>query len=302
MTSKIEWTNKTWNPITGCTKISPGCTNCYAERMARRLAGRHGYPPAPHHFDVTLHPDKLELPLRWKKPRMIFVCSMSDLFHENVPDTFIRDVFNRMCRASWHTFQVLTKRPKRMLSFVLSISARIHGSDIFLPLSNVWLGVSVENQASADERIPILLQTPSAVRFVSCEPLLEAIDLAPCLGFVPTKLWPTLTRDEAKQWIDERNWLDWVIVGGESGPGARPMNPTWARNIRDQCQAADVPFFFKQWGAWYPNDASHPGFAEMKTDARHIIVDDMAFARVGKKRAGRLLGGRTWNEMPIPNT
>ncbi|MDI9379758.1 MAG: phage Gp37/Gp68 family protein [Verrucomicrobiota bacterium] len=238
MSTNIEWTDATWNPVTGCTKVSQGCKHCYAERMATRLAGRYGY-SADQPFRVTLRGSKLEQPFHWREPRMVFVCSMGDLFHDDVPDGFIDRVFGVIRKCPQHTFQILTKRPHGMCEYALSLSYR-------RPPSNVWLGTSVENQDAADSRIHHLLNTPAAVRFLSLEPLLGPL--------------PGLNLEG----------IHWVIVGGESGPGARPMHPEWARDIRDQCVAAGVPFFFKQWGG------------------------------VNKKRAGRLLDGREWNEMP-PN-
>ena len=217
--TRIEWTEHTWNPVTGCSPVSPGCKNCYAERQAQRLAGRAGYPKTPKHFDVTLHPNRLEQPLHWRKPRMIFVPSMGDLFHPSVPLPFIWKVWKVMRDCPQHTFQVLTKRPKRM------------ANDIFFfyrdgqkPLLNVWGGVSVENQRYLWRAEELLYFYYLAIRFVSFEPLLGPIAFNPHL----------LTS------------LDWVIVGGESGPGARPMNPDWARSIRDQCQKAGVPVYVKQ--------------------------------------------------------
>lgn len=270
--TKIEWTDETWNPVTGCTKVSEGCCNCYAERMARRLAGRCGYPAAPKHFDVSLHPGRLEQPLRWKKPRMIFVCSMGDLFHEDVGGAFITEVWDIMRRTPQHTYQVLTKRPEQMARDIFRIYAWAHCE----PLPNVWLGVSVE---SPDYlwRIDELMKCPAAVRFVSLEPLLGPIDLSKWLrerggGYFPIGL-PRQQPSLPPNW--HQSCLDWIIVGGESGPGARPMHPDWARDIRDQCQAAGVPFFFKQWGAWRPDST-----------------------KTYKRRAGRLLDGRTWDEMP----
>jgi len=272
MPSKIEWTDETWNPVTGCTKVSAGCKNCYAARMAKRLAGRCGYPEAPHQFDVTLHPDKLDLPLKWRKPRMVFVCSMGDLFHDDVPFWFVRNVWGMMALCPQHTFQVLTKRPKRMLEFVSrEWVAHVHTEKVTQRytepvlaglcdvLPNVWLGTSVENQATADERIPLLLQTPAAVRFVSAEPLLEAVDLSqPYVDYLEG--WDVEAIHvcggdervcyrrcpEAQQYQTER--LDWIIVGGESGPGARPMKLEWARSLVQQCKSADVPIFVKQMG------------------------------------------------------
>ena len=230
--SKIEWTESTWNPVTGCTKISDGCKNCYAERMALRLKAA-GSPNYANGFHVTLHEHALEIPLRWKRPLAIFVNSMSDLFHKDVPFDFISKIFDVMCRASQHRFQILTKRSERLLE----LSAKLSWPE------NVWMGVTVEN-ADCTFRINHLRQTDAAIKFISFEPL---------LGLIPN--------------IDLES-IDWSIVGGESGPKARPMEPEWATNIRDQCLAASVPFFFKQWGG------------------------------VNKKKNGRTLDGRTWNEIP----
>ncbi|MBU1699640.1 MAG: phage Gp37/Gp68 family protein [Candidatus Eisenbacteria bacterium] len=237
--TKIEWTNETWNPVTGCTKISVGCKNCYAERMAKRLAGRFGY-PRDEPFKVTLHPERLEEPLHRRKPRMVFVCSMGDLFHEDVPWEFIVEVFLIMARASHHTYQILTKRPERMREFC---SAEQFNAG---PFKHLWLGVTAENQKAADERIPILLDTPAAIRFVSCEPLLGTMDLrrfflAPN-GVPPHHAVVRGLHGEGGQ------GLDWVIAGGETGPGARPMHPDWAHDICNQCIAVAIPFFFKKMG------------------------------------------------------
>jgi protein gp37 len=230
--SKIEWTESTWNPVTGCTKISAGCKNCYAERMALRLKAA-GSPNYANGFRVTLHHHALEIPLRWKQPRTIFVNSMSDLFHKDIPFDFISKVFDVMRRASHHRFQILTKRSGRLLE----LSSRLTW------LENVWMGVTVEN-ADCRFRIDDLRQTAAAIKFISFEPL---------LGPIPN--------------IDLEG-IDWVIVGGESGPRARPMRPQWAIDIRDQCRDADVPFFFKQWGG------------------------------INKKKNGRKLDGRMWNQKP----
>ena len=211
--SKIEWTEATWNPVTGCTRVSPGCAHCYALTFAERFRGVPGH-PYENGFDLQLRPERLEQPLRWKRPRLIFVNSMSDLFHEDVPDDYIRQVFDVMARAGWHTFQVLTKRSKRLAE----IAPRLDWPD------NVWMGVSVENQRW-DCRIDDLRTVPAAVRFLSCEPLLGPLRL-------------------------DLQDIDWVIVGGESGHQARRMNPDWPQSIRDQCLEAGVPFFFKQWGAF----------------------------------------------------
>ena len=229
MTHKIGWLNRpgttgaTWNPITGCTKCSEGCAHCYAERMSKRLGGRFGY-PEDEPFSVTVHEDKLNEPLRWKKPRTVFVCSMGDLFHQDAPEVWIEYVWKIMHLAERHTFLVLTKRPERMLSFV-SRFRNAHGDQVIVP--NVWLGVTAENQARADERIPLLLQCPAAVRFVSYEPALG----------------PLYCED---YWGEPGVGLDWIVCGGETGPGGRTMDPYWAREMRDQCYEVGVPFFFKQ--------------------------------------------------------
>ncbi|MBA3404982.1 MAG: phage Gp37/Gp68 family protein [Gemmatimonadaceae bacterium] len=230
--SDIEWTESTWNPVTGCNKISPGCKHCYAERMAERLHAM-GQPNYRNGFRLTLQPNMLELPLQWKRPQTIFVNSMSDLFHKNVSLDYIQRVFDVMRRAHWHRFQVLTKRADRLASIDAELSWP----------ANVWMGVSVEN-ADYIDRIDDLRRTRAAVKFLSLEPL---------LGPLPG--------------LDLRG-IDWAIVGGESGPGARPMDAAWVTAIRDQCLAADVAFFFKQWGG------------------------------TNKKRTGRMLDGRVWDEMP----
>ena len=308
MTTSIEWvTNpdgskgETWNPTTGCTKVSEGCDNCYAERIANRFGG-------PGYFDtVRLHPDRLDKPLYWRKPRRVFVDSMSDLFHDDVPGELIARVFAVMALSGEHTFQVLTKRPGRMASVLSSeavVSAVRKRVDQYLPgaeltawpLLNVWLGVSVENQKWADVRIPKLLETPAAVRFLSCEPLLGPVDFR---AWLP---WKTRAYEGNLS-------IDWCIVGGESGPHARPMHPTWVRSLRDQCQAAGVPFFFKQWGEYRPAEgallsdfAKHPVALDVQgrvlpgeTDVRDVSA---FMVRIGKKAAGRDLDGRKWNEYP----
>lgn len=231
--SSIEWTESTWNPLTGCTKISPGCQHCYAERMAKRLQAM-GQPNYVNGFKLTIHEHVLERPLEWKTPQVIFVNSMSDLFHKDVPFEFIERVFDVMKRAHWHTFQVLTKRAERLEE----LSSKIDWPE------NVWMGVSVENEKYTF-RIDHLRRTRAKIKFLSLEPLLGPLD----------KL--------------NLEFINWAIVGGESGPGARPLDPVWVTHIRDQCVRAKVPFFFKQWGG------------------------------VQKKKAGRILEGRTWNEMPI---
>ena len=238
-TSSIEWTEATWNPVTGCTKVSPGCAHCYAETFAERFRGVPGH-PYEQGFDLTLRPERLELPLTWRKPRMIFVNSMSDLFHEDVPTEFVGRVFDTMERAGWHTFQVLTKRPERALELAPQLPWP----------ANVWMGTSVENRRFL-HRLDTLRGIPAAVRFASCEPLLGPLDGIDLTG------------------------INWVIAGGESGHRARRMKPEWACALRDQCVDAGVPFFFKQWGAH--NEEGR---------------------RVGKGKAGRVLEGRLWGEMP----
>lgn len=299
----IEWTDATWNPITGCHKVSPGCDNCYAETFAERWRGTPGH-YFEHGFDVQLRPDKLDLPLRWKRPRRIFVNSMSDLFHDRVPDQYIAGVFAVMARAPQHTFQLLTKRHGRMRSLLNEhdFSHRVIGPDeILWPLPNVWIGVSAENQQWADIRIPALLDTPAAVRWVSAEPLLGPLDLAGN-GF--------LSADEF-----DRPGLSWVVTGGESGPAARPAHPDWFRSLRDQCQAAGVAYLHKQNGEWVPerallhSDNAPAAFLSVDGRTRHLVNgkpteppmsrgQDIAIRRVGKKRAGRLLDGREHNDYP----
>ena len=214
--STIEWTDATWNPVTGCTKISPGCAYCYAEGITLRF--KRGGPYLPGKTSINLHYDRLDSPGKWKAPRRIFVNSMSDLFHDEVPFDFVRKIFVQMDRFDRHTYQILTKRPERMLAY-FQRSEELRWPD------NVWAGVSVENQYWADQRIPLLAKIPAKVRFLSVEPLLKSIDL--------------------REHLDH---IHWVIVGGESGPRSRPMNAEWAERIRDACVEAGVPFFFKQWG------------------------------------------------------
>ena len=254
--TRIEWADAVWNCVTGCSKVSAGCKHCYAERMAQRFAGRNGY-PADEPFRVTLHPDKLDLPLHWKKPRKIFVNSMSDLFHSEVPDEFIRMVWDVMRSedSRQHTFQILTERPARMMELLQRWDWNLRDIYDQRPLPNVWLGVSVENQQTADERIPLLLQTPAAVRFVSAEPLLGPINLedvafdrerAEAARRKAGGVGSPYPLDEWRLFINRDRCLDWVIAGGESGPGARPMEIEWARSLRDQCAAAGAAFFMKQ--------------------------------------------------------
>lgn len=297
--TKIEWVKnadgtrgQTWNPTVGCTRKSEGCRFCYAEVMARRLKamGR------PEYQDVTngngrwsgvvkLVPEHLGKPLERKRPTTYFVDSMSDLFHESLPFEATYQVWSVMAEAYWHTFQVLTKRPARMLEFVDEWLAGRRRSE---PLSNVWLGVSVENQQAADERMPLLLRVPAVVRFLSCEPLLGQVRLADAWLYD----YATDRRDGC--------FVDWVIVGGESGPHARPIHPDWARQLRNQCQSAGVSFFFKQHGEWiHPSQAAYMPLLDLhSSNGRHFWSDGSTSYRVRKKQAGRLLDGREWSEMP----
>ena len=293
-TSKIEWTDATWNPVTGCTKVSQGCKNCYAERMYERFNGKGSFKT------ITCHDDRLEIPLHWKKPRMVFVNSMSDLFHKEVGFNFIYKVFEMMHLAKQHTFQVLTKRADRLeiLNDVYFHLQRNYPGAHF-PLSNVWIGISCEDQATADERIPFLLNTPAAVRFLSCEPLLGPIDL-----------YNQVTITTASGVVIEEVYLesiDWVITGGESGPGARPMHPDWVRSIRDQCKAAGVAFFFKQWGEWcepfLPDEFERAKFICNDGTILNPDQDDCSncklMVKVGKKSAGNILDASEHLEFPV---
>lgn len=234
-TTRIEWADATWNPMTGCTHVSEACDHCYAER----IAGRNLPVTASHGFTPTFHPNRLDIPLQWRKPRRIFVCSMSDLFHPAFTDEQINLVINVMwLQAPQHTYMVLTKRPERMRDIILEhwSPKRMVCGRMLQPLRNLWLGVTAENQQAVDERIPILLDTPAAVRFVSVEPMLG-----------PISGWRSLVAPGLWSWND----LDWVILGGETGPGARPMQPEWATDVYQQCQSASVPFFFKQPGSYW---------------------------------------------------
>lgn len=376
--TKIEWTQipgftgETWNPIVGCSVVSPGCKRCYAMAWAERMAAMG---PKPHgtgnihlmHYQGTVTRDPtgrgyawsepvwtgkvamageaaLTKPLRWAKPRAVFVNSMGDLFHESVPDAWIDRVFAVMALCPQHIFIVLTKRAERMRAYFadmepLRISDMMHdwglpvGEDrqqsaadaldlltMPRPLPNVWLGVSAEDQTRADERIPHLLATPAAVRFVSCEPLLGPVDLARIVDAERDGLQLTFDAltglaSDGEEIItgvfsqpDAR--LDWVIAGGESGPGARPMHPEWARGLRDQCKAAGVPFFFKQWGEWFPGHFEPGEFhADIEHDqnvldrasgrwVKHAEIDGQAMGRIGKRAAGHKLDDETHHNWP----
>jgi protein gp37 len=344
-TTSIEWTDRTWNPVVGCSLVSPGCTNCYAMRMAGRIEAMG---TAPHYAGLTrpskagpvwtgevrAAPDHVLLqPLRWRKPARIFVNSMSDLFHEALPDAVVDRVFAIMAMTPHHTYQVLTKRPERMRSYLSNPQAKVwiggrahriaidYGIPIddaydFIvegpwPLPNVWLGVSVEDQARADERIPILLDTPASVRWVSAEPLLGPIDLTRIDGGAvdPGAHGITINALTGGRQSQTPWHLGWVVAGGESGPDARPMHPDWVRSLRDQCATTGVPFLFKQWGSWrvtYDRDHEDPdwrrcGEIERETPAGRWLNLDRGHGFHGdrvvrvtpasKSAAGRLLDG-----------
>lgn len=349
MKTKIEWADAVWNPVRGCSRVSEGCRNCYAERIAGRFRGpgrpyagfaqlrsddggkSHG---ARWTGRVELIPSKLDEPLHWKKPRRVFVNSMSDLFHWNLPNSVIERVFATMALASQHQFLILTKRPDRMIDWVRGERCldvvlqhwknRGAGQNTW-PLPNVWLGVSVEDQKTADERIPLLLQTPAALRFVSYEPALGPVDFAQWLHDSNCNDFRAEEEDEYGERCTEcicaeprEVHLDWLIAGGESGPGARPAHPDWFRSARDQCVAAGVPYFFKQWGEWIDcipaevdcqHGSQHAVVARNGTTwavgARELMItggDNAIVSCVGKRRAGRLLDGREWNEIPEVRT
>ena len=375
MTTKIQWTEETWNPVAGCSVVSPGCTNCYAmRRQAPRLAAN----PATPQYHGTIQKTKAGAvwtgkigiagdttflkPLHTRRPTMWFVNSMSDLFHENVTDEVIDRVFAIMALCPQHTFQILTKRSARMRDYMNDERAPFRIPRVILdmwadgsrrvrdvaaspdwpvktvgniddpddveltawPLPNVWLGVSVEDQTRADERIPGLLATPAAIRFISAEPLLGPVDLTNLGGGCWSESWDAL---KGKHWVagagsinsstHKAPRLDWVIVGGESGKGARPMHPDWARSIRDQCAAAAVPYFFKQWGEYLGGEASDHGdtvwfdAASSRRHSRYIqnkdafnwfdpdkAPDGPAWLKTGTKAAGRMLDDREHNAMP----
>lgn len=348
--SKIEWTQKTWNPTVGCTKVSAGCKECYAMKMAWRHIHN---PKTKKDYEGTvmktengeinwtgkinlLH-ERLQEPFSWKKPTIVFVDSMSDLFHADVPDEYIAKVFAIMALCPQHIFQILTKRPDRMLHFLTlnnedfallmenaiyemglsenedadvdTLACKVYNySGNNFPLPNVWLGVSVENQKEADERIPLLIRTPAAKRFLSCEPLLGNIDLDNL-----NALYKTEGKMVASLW---HYLIDWVIAGGESGSNARPMHPEWVRSLRDQCTRAAVPFFFKQWGEYRPHEEwlltkradrfkremiwlDYEGKTLEDADLKTVKGRNMILImKDGKHNAGRLLDGKEWNEMP----
>lgn len=357
--TKIEWAEAVWNPTIGCRRVSEGCRNCYAERMAARLVGmgRREYEDVLTSTgrwagNVKLLEERLGQPLSWKKPRRVFVDSMSDLFHEDVPFEFIDEVFAVMGRSQQHTFMILTKRPERMYEYfqeparyqrIMRWAFKIDAGPIALtdaqigsgisdpvrfPWPNVWLGVSVENQQMAARRIPWLVKTPAAVKFISVEPMLGPLNLMGWLMNCPT-CGEYLAIDAG--WEDASRWrwngerwehshgyphghvenvpaplIDWVICGGESGVGARPMHPDWARSLRDECQAGGVPFFFKQWGEFaqvsHTEAMATREWHNMGMPPRVVMFgpagSTVYMKRVGKKAAGNLLDGKKWEEWP----
>lgn len=348
-TTKIEWTERTWNPITGCSKVSPGCDNCYAETMSNRLSRLPKYAGVAKNGrwtgDVFCQDVLLEEPFSWKEPTVVFVCSMSDLFHSKVPWEFIVKVFDVMAATPWHTYQVLTKRPGRMAYFAEKIWPKQGG--YWEPVewtspsrarvmdkwpgtawpSNVWAGTSVESQKYAP-RLDCLARVPARIRFVSVEPMLDSVDLrkwlSPRFDHCDEETYDCTgcdglgPRHEGECGaVVSPPVLSWIIVGGESGPGARPIHPDWARSLRDQCEMAGVPFFFKQWGG-YVNAACAdvPGSiirgdqpvycmkpsGELSEPNRHWSghqgLHCAHLLKVGKKAAGALLDGREWREMP----
>jgi protein gp37 len=351
--SNIEWTDATWNIITGCTLVSAGCDNCYAAKMAatrlknhpsrKGLTRRNASGVAKSTGEVRFNEKWLDQPLRWRKPRKIFVCAHGDLFHEDVPDGWIDQIFAVMALCPQHTFQVLTKRAGRMREYMNGAFDRIvihmirlvneegvpsvrktcnalgipwekpKSADDWWPLANVWLGVSAEDQTRADERIPALLNTPAAIRFVSAGPLLGPMNLtrlqitkehgfrAPVFVDCLNGKYPNSGMAYIGDWDITNPYpenasvisIDWVIVGGESGPNARPMHPQWARGLCDQCKAAGTAFFFKQWGE-FASAKGQPGHLNID----HVFDDGYQMIRIGKKAAGRLLDGREWNGVP----
>ena len=335
--TKIEWTNTTWNPTIGCNKVSRGCKNCYAEIMHRRLMGMYPEKYKQPFLDGAFeYPEALTIPLKWKKPAMVFVDSMSDLFHENISFEYIDKVFSVMAANQHLTFQILTKRPERMLEY-FDFRAPLYGDypnaetnmrvwDICLtnysrfttdwPLKNVWIGTSVEDQKAADERIPFLLKVPAAVRFLSCEPLISSVDLNINIDVLKWSGYNKLNVLTGVLTNNSRNstcatplmtTINWVIVGGESGNNAAPMHPDWVRTIRNQCEAAGVPFFFKQWGTWLPTTmplvssqiAILPQyFASSKSKFYQSADGRSEYYKGGKNRTGNKIDGLQHLEFP----
>ena len=352
--TKIEWATDVWNPVTGCTKVSEGCRNCYAERVVKRFGERvHGLDQVPSYpdfigpgdaetrafTDVACHPDRLDQPLHWRKPRTIFVCSMGDLFHDAVTDEFIAAVFAVMAACPQHTFIVLTKRPNRMrgwFSWLASMGAEtarlsdaedgpiwtlqvamkcardygsaVAGCRVEWPLPNVIGMVSVEDQAAADSRVTLLLQSPFAIRGISYEPALGRVEL----WALPDGSWHDSEGADRYNALTGCAWyggtadhglsggpiIDWVICGGESGPGARPMHPDWVRSIRDECADSGVPFFFKQWGEWAPTTMLHEMSIAPGNASHPWGLCNISMTRIGKKAAGHGLDGQVWQQFP----
>lgn len=344
--TKIEWTESTWNPVVGCSKVSAGCQNCYAERMVQRfpaMTGARKFGASPDSGDLDegigwdnrahFLPHKLDTPLHWRKPRKVFVCSMGDLFHESVTDEQIAAIFGVMTACPHHTFQILTKRPKRMVEWfnwidgfgkawlLCGVKMLDHiepPNDDFgpqtktpWPLPNVWIGVSVEDQETADERIPLLLQVPAAKSFLSIEPMIGPVTLN-----LATKC-DKMCSEHQEAWCPGTHGkcvcqqdIDWAICGAETGPGARPMHPSWPRMIRDQCKNANVPYFFKSWGEWAlcgPLTSNRVDQLPLANNEIWLTIegwDDLngndvhRMKRVGKKRSGRELDGVEHNAMP----
>lgn len=300
MPTKIEWCDETWNPITGCTPVSPGCDHCYARRMATRLAGRFGY-PADEPFRVTFHRDRLDEPQRWRKPRRVFVCSMGDLWHPDVDPCDRAAVIRATNLAPQHTYLFLTKRPQNV-------------KEDFSGCPNFWIGATVENQEQIKARDLAIMNLQTRVRFLSCEPLLGPLDVRQMFN----RYWRCNSCGEAWDYHagdddEEGNecrvcqagvygplqyTIHWVIVGGETGPKARPLHPGWVRSIRDQCQAAGVPFFYKHAGEWIPQSEVNELYDDVEGWPTCEIEGEQMI-RVGKKFAGRLLDGQEWNEFPI---
>jgi len=319
--TKINWADSVWNPITGCSPISAGCERCYARRMATRLHGRFGYPDK-NPFRVTLHPDKLLQPLSTRKPRRIFISSMSDWMHPDVPDDYRDKMLAVMALTPWHTYYTLTKRVDNLLRYfdtstdnreedvsrqMIQVSGGKSAGLVEFPLPNVILGVTAENQAAADERIPLLLQTPAAVRFVSIEPMLGPVNLVQSFR----KIYTGGGVQSILHGYTRMPTLDWVIVGGETGPGARPMHPDWVRRIRNDCAVAGVPFFFKGWGDWFPiygtgrlrgdEEDERTPFVWVRPDGTMgdpVRLTNPAMLHVGTKAAGRVLDGKTHDARP----
>jgi protein gp37 len=328
-TTKIEWATDVWNPVTGCTEVSAGCKNCYAKRMHKRLQkmAPDKY-SAPFHT-IQTHEDVLLQPLKWRKHKRVFVNSMSDLFHENVSFEFIDMVMAIITLSRRHTFMVLTKRPLRMryyfsapkgklverwanATYTIGLSDKYDDNDApncavhnicesDWPISNLWLGVSVEDQSTADTRIPELIRIPAAIHFLSCEPLLGPIDFEN----IPGPMIQTKDTDGLIGAPKKLGYIDWVIAGGESGKHARPMHPVWVRGLRDQCHAANVPFFFKQWGEWIePVDTQVTGkesadsFNLLYPGKWYSFPDGLTTRKSGKARAGRKLDGAEHNALP----